>query len=134
MFNENTLNQRIPIWIALSEFYLDTELEESDFNRIANRIIESPYSFEDVKKKNKYEIFPILQPNLLDVAGEWAGFDEVWLIDSIHKSIEKRNVIKKVIIEISYLFFKSMCKNYWINTEKAYNQIQSNKTNSENKA
>jgi hypothetical protein len=75
-----TLNieERKPIWIALSDFYLDTELQESDFRHIAFKIIESPYSLEEVKEINKYEIFPVLQPNLMSVAGEWAGFPENW--------------------------------------------------------
>ena len=120
---ENIKNQRIPIWIALSEFYLDTELDESDFDRIANKIKASPYSFDEVKKINKYEVFPVLGYNLLDVAGEWAGFDETWLIDSILKSIEKKNLFKKIVVEITFLFFKSMCKDYWINLEKAFIKI-----------
>ena len=41
--------ERKPIWIALSEFYLDTELGDSDFRQIAFTILESPYSFNEVK-------------------------------------------------------------------------------------
>ncbi len=123
-----TLNieERKPIWIALSDFYLDTELQESDFRHIAFKIIESPYSLEKVKKINKYEIFPVLQLNLMSVAGEWAGFDEEWLINSINESLSKRNTVKKLGIEGSYLTLKWMCKDYWKKLEKVYNEIKLN--------
>ena len=35
------IKERKPIWIALSEFYLDIELQESDLRDIAFKIIES---------------------------------------------------------------------------------------------
>jgi len=100
-----TLNieERKPIWIALSDFYLDTELQESDFRHIAFKIIESPYSFEKVEEINKYEIFPVLQANLMSVAGEWAGFNEKWLVDRIMESLAERNAVKKIRIERLYL-------------------------------
>jgi hypothetical protein len=59
------IEQRKPIWIALSEFYLDTELGDSDFRQIPFTILESPYSLDEVKTINKYEVFPVLQSNLL---------------------------------------------------------------------
>jgi hypothetical protein len=128
LFMKDTINieERKKIWMALSKFYLDTELQESDFSHIAYKIIESPYSLEEVKQINKYEIFPILQANLLNVAGEWAGFDEEWLVNSILESLRKRNAMKKWAIKISYLAFKSMCKDYWERLEKSYNQIKNN--------
>jgi len=123
-----TLNieERKPIWIALSEFYLDVELQESDLSHIALMVFESPYSINKVKKINKYEVFPVLQPNLLSVAGAWAGFDEEWLINSITDSLTKRKAIKTIGIEISYLLFKWMCKEYWEKLDKAYDQIKTN--------
>lgn len=65
------LEERKNIWRDLSKFYLDTELEEFDFKVIANAIIENPFSFNEVKKINKYEVFPVLQANLMSIAGEW---------------------------------------------------------------
>lgn len=123
-----TLNieERKPIWIALSDFYLDTELQELDFRHIAFKIIESPYSFEEVKEINKYEIFPVLQPNLMNVAGEWAGFNEEWLVNRIQESLSKRNTAKKIGIEGAYLTLKWMCKDYWEKLEKVYTELKSN--------
>ncbi|WP_340202130.1 hypothetical protein [Ascidiimonas sp. W6] len=118
------IEERKPIWMVLSELYLDTELQESDFIYIASTILESPYSFNEVKEINKYEVFPILQPNLLSVAGEWTGFNEEWLVNTIVDSLEKRNVVKKMGIEVSFQLFKWMQKDYWEKLEKVYCELK----------
>ncbi len=117
------IEERKPIWIALSVFYLDTQLQKSDFKHIALKIIESPYSFEEVIQINKHEVFPILYSNLLSVSGEWSGFDEEWLIESIVSSLNNRSTIKKLAIEGLYVVFKGMCKGYWEELENSYNQL-----------
>jgi len=117
------IEERKPIWIALSVFYLDTELQKSDFKHIALKIIESPYSFEEVIQINKYEVFPILYSNLLSVSGEWSGFNEEWLIESIASSLNSRSTIKKLAIESLYTAFKWMCKSYWEELKKNYGQL-----------
>ncbi len=124
MKNEININDRKPIWIALSNFYLDTELDESDFRGIALKIFESPYTFEEVKNINKYEVFPVLNGNLLDVAGEWAGFDEESLMQKIVSLIEKDNKITKFSTGVLYFCFRSMIKDCWNKTEIEYKQLK----------
>lgn len=121
---EHTHNSknRKQIWLALSTLYLDTELQSYDFENMAKIIEKSPYTLAEVKNINKYEVFPILQPNLLSVAGVWEGFDEKWLITSIQNNLQKRNLFKKLLIEIFYFFFKGMNKSCWREIEKAYYQ------------
>lgn len=116
------IEQRKLIWIMLSELYLDTALQEGDFERIAAQIVESPYSLEEVKKINKYEVFPVLQPNLLSVAGEWSGFREEWLMEQVIKSLRERNFLKKIGIESAYLALKWMSRDCWDKIEIAYNK------------
>ena len=120
------IEQRKPIWIALSEFYLDTELQDSDFRQIAFTILESPYSFDEVKSINKYEVFPILQSNLLSPAGAWAGFDETWLLEKITTRLNNKTKLNDIGVEISYQTFKWMCKDYWNKLEKIYKDIKIN--------
>jgi hypothetical protein len=65
---------RIPVWVALSALYLDTEVSACH-DAIAATLAASPYSLD--------ELHPALYPNLLSVAGEWAGFDDAWLVERI---------------------------------------------------
>lgn len=124
MNQELNIEERIPIWVALSEFYLDTELQDSGFRHIANKVIESPYTFGEVKTIDKYEVFPVLQPNLLNVAGEWAAFDEKWLVSRIVASIEKRNKAKNMLIEGAYKTLKHMHNEHWVKLEMAYSDLR----------
>ena len=126
MTDLHNIEQRRPIWTALSEFYLDTELQDSDFRQIAFTILESPYSLEEVKAINKYEVFPILQANLLSTAGEWAGFDENWLVDKITSRLNNKTKLTDIGVELRYQTFKWMCKGYWQKLEKIYNDIKIN--------
>ncbi|BDD11763.1 hypothetical protein FUAX_41950 (plasmid) [Fulvitalea axinellae] len=122
---KETIEERKPVWIALSEFYLvDIELQDSDFLRIAFSIIKSPYTLDRVKKINKYELFPVLRSNLYSVTGEWLEFDQKWLIDSIIASLTKRNVIRQIGIESLFPIFNRIQKNYWERLEGAYYELK----------
>lgn len=73
---------RIPVWIALSELYLDTDV--SAFHAaIAETLAASPYSPAELRAILIDDVHPALHANLLSVAGEWAGFDDAWLVERI---------------------------------------------------
>ena len=99
------LTHRIPVWKALSEFYLDTELSEKDYQRIAETLKVSPYSFEEILEIDLYEVFPVLQMNLLSSAGAWAGFDHEWLIEKCKQQLKHR---KSSIRRLMYRFLNSI--------------------------
>lgn len=70
---------RAPVWEALSDFWLDTELQDFQVDRIARVIAASPYSIEEVIAIHNYEVAPAVSANLINIAGEWSGFDSEWL-------------------------------------------------------
>lgn len=70
---------RAPVWEALADLWLDTELADYQFDYIARVIAASPYSLEEVLAIHEEEVAPAVSANLLSVAGEWAGFDSAWL-------------------------------------------------------
>ena len=72
--------ERVRVWTALAEFFLDTELQGSDYKRIAASLAASPYSLAELEEILRYEVYPACHQNLLCIAGEWGGFDEQWLI------------------------------------------------------
>lgn len=77
------LAQRRPVWAALSEFYLDTELEAESLRAVADVFADSSFSLADIRRINYEEVAPALWFNTCDVAGEWLGFDEAWLVERI---------------------------------------------------
>ena len=84
-------DRRRPVWLALSELYLDNELQADDLERLANTLTQSSFSLAELRKIDLYEVFPLLQPNLLSVAGEWAGFEESWLFRNCERLYNLRN-------------------------------------------
>ena len=79
LLSDSILPSRFPVWEALADFWLDTELVDADFDRIARVIAASPYSQEEIQAIHRYEVAPAVSANLMGVAGEWAGFDQDWL-------------------------------------------------------
>ncbi|MBC7919695.1 MAG: hypothetical protein H7Z75_01250 [Ferruginibacter sp.] len=111
--------KRIPVWHALSEFYLDTELDDGDFDRIAAVLMKSGFTLEEAKQIDLYEVFPLLQPNLLSVAGEWTGFDEKWLNENCEKLYGRRNSrFFRGRCVLWNKFFYWMRRRYWEQIEK----------------
>lgn len=69
------LAKRRPIWEALSDLFLDTDISLARKWRVGI-LATSPYSIEELERILIYEVYPICQWNLLNVAGGWASFDQ----------------------------------------------------------
>ena len=83
MHSSTNLAERTPVWVALSDLYLDTETQDFTFRYIARTLRASPYSLAEARRIDQYEMFPVLYSNRLSVAGVWDGFQEAWLINTI---------------------------------------------------
>ena len=73
------LIRRRPVWAALSELFLDTELDELDIHWLAHTLHESGYPLAELEHILRTEVAPIVGGNLLSVVGVWSGFDLDWL-------------------------------------------------------
>lgn len=81
------LARRRPVWSALSELFLDTELQPSDHVWIARRLRDSGYSDATLRRILVDEVAPACGGNLMSLVGEWAGFDERWLEERIREAL-----------------------------------------------
>lgn len=73
---------RIPVWIALSGLYLDTEVERFH-DAIAATLAASPFPLDALQAMLVHDVHPVLFTNLIAPAGVWDGFDEAWLVARI---------------------------------------------------
>jgi len=80
--NETELERRRPVWAALAELYLDTEVRPLVVNAAA-ACLSSGYSDQELQTIWRHEVSPVLAKNLRSPAGEWAGFDHDWLESEI---------------------------------------------------
>ena len=111
--NEDKLKRRKPVWSAISEFYLDTELSDDDFKRINTIFKQSNYSLQELEDIDFYEVWPILKSNLFSTTGVWSGFDEAWLFQEImtHTYLKPRK--KNLITRIKKQLYKSYLSTCW---------------------
>ena len=70
---------RRPVWLALSELYLDTDTRPG-LPALALTLARSGLSESELNAVWQHEITPLLHANLSSVAGEWAGWNEDWLV------------------------------------------------------
>jgi hypothetical protein len=70
-------------YIILSELFLDTEHTELDFNYFTSSLRPLGIPVLTLEHMLRYDLFPILSPNLLSVAGVWDGFDKDWLLQQV---------------------------------------------------
>jgi len=77
------MGNRLPVWSACSELYLDRELLADDIQFIAKTCADSPYSSRDLDKIMFGEVWPALRLNLFSPAGEWVGWIDETLSDCI---------------------------------------------------
>jgi len=83
-------DERLPVWEALSEFFLDTELNADNYERIAAQLARSRYSEAELQDILWYEVYPACKWNMFSMAGEWAGFGEEWIMQNIAPRKDKR--------------------------------------------
>jgi hypothetical protein len=77
------LIRRRPVWQALSDLFLDTELTEPFYRFIARTVIASGYNPGEIRSILWDEVFPVIEFNLRHPAGVWDGFRVEWLEERI---------------------------------------------------
>jgi len=108
------LQSRTPVWEALSEFWLDTELVDYQFDYIARVISASPYSIAEIRAIHDYEVAPAVSANLASVAGEWAGFNSEWLIERCMKyALRSHSPLHRARIWFQRRLFWSFTADCW---------------------
>jgi hypothetical protein len=87
------VDNRRPVWEALSDLFLDTDVSLARNWRI-KKLAESPYSLAELEVILVDEVYPACIGNLLCVAGGWSGFDQCWLEQRILRHSHARWTIR----------------------------------------
>ena len=76
------------------------ELTDDDLHRIADVMKRSGYSVPQLRDIYLFEVAPVVFPNMLSVAGEWAGFDEEWLFNMAAQRARSRSLCLRAFVRI----------------------------------
>ena len=71
--------------VAISELFLDTEIDDQTLARLRDVLRASRLSLPDLDAIYYDEVAPILYRNLSTPAGVWSGFDADWLEQEIQR-------------------------------------------------
>jgi hypothetical protein len=80
---QNDLEQRRPVWEALSILFLDTALDEIDLAASAKILAESPYTDEQLAAIYHAEVTPVCESNIGMAPGFWSGFPDGWIEEGV---------------------------------------------------
>jgi predicted metal-dependent HD superfamily phosphohydrolase len=74
----------------MAEHFLDTETRH-EIPTTALACVEAEIGLDEAKRIWQDEVAPVVAFNLFDVAGQWAGWDEQWLVESIERQRARRS-------------------------------------------
>ena len=106
--------KKVALWRALSTLFLDTENDNSDYDYILRVIAEGDFSHSEAWSALENDVAPACAANLFCVAGEWAYFDEDWLLERIYA--KRFNTDSKFYPLSKYLhgiFYRGHIKDEW---------------------
>lgn len=86
--SDEDVAKRLPVWSILSETFLDSELNDQDYDRIALELARSGFAAQTLEQVFKREVAPAFCVNMLGVAGEWRGWPDDFIKERV---LQKRN-------------------------------------------
>lgn len=93
MSTEEQILERMPVWDALSELFLDDKLSQEDCQRMASVLARSRYSVEALQEILRHEVYPACSLNLISVAGAWGAWGEDWIRERIAPRYNQRPLV-----------------------------------------
>lgn len=83
VLSEEEFRRRLPVWISLTDLFLDTEVTQHGYRRMAEVVHDAGYSVHEVRQILLHEVAPVFGSNLLTTVGEW----EPWSDDFVEKKM-----------------------------------------------
>ncbi len=110
---QQDLKRRRPVWEALSDLFLDTELTDEEYRSIAERIVSSGYSPSEIHTILWDEVYPAAECNIRLPAGEWSSFDGDWLQERILSRQHGRTVLERITAALPVIGPASIVRKEW---------------------
>jgi len=111
---ESDLRARAPVWRQLARLYLDTEHDDQDLEHMARELAASPYSVDQLREIEVWEVAPVVGMNAFAMVGAWDGFDEDWLQQQCEKRARRRSLLLRFAAPLGFRrFVRWATGDYW---------------------
>lgn len=105
--------RREPVWIGLSDLFLDTDVSLFDA-RLSKTLRASGFNADEVEAILREEVGPVFYINLMDIAGEWAGWPDEWIVSEVRKYLSKTHVLRVAQRLLSKPIVDQLVKSDWL--------------------
>lgn len=89
--SDDEIERRLPVWVILSELFLDTSFDGADYDRMADQLERSSFPVAEIERILREDVSPAFSWNLLQAAGEWAGWHEDDVRKIVASSVKRRS-------------------------------------------
>jgi hypothetical protein len=101
--NDFEITRRAPVWEALAELFLDTELQDYHYRYIAERLRDSGYALHELEQILSEEIAPVFYTNLSAVAGEWQPWSADFVKERVLQYLNHRPTLAERLLPQRFL-------------------------------
>lgn len=105
------------VWVAFADHFLDTETRH-ELPLAALAAVEGGLSIAEARDSWRYEVTPVVGANLWSVAGEWAGWDEEWLVAQVTRQLRRLRRRPGFASYLGYRLTVHFCHAYWVAIER----------------
>ena len=121
------IQQRTPVWFALSRLWLDVELSDKTLEEIAVVMVDSGYSLSELRVIFDSEIVPAISKK--NTLNDWSNFDSTWLAQQIINELEKPKRWQDALLDpLRRSFSRIAVESQWPLLVMKYQRIQRMKT------
>jgi hypothetical protein len=121
------IQQRKPVWFALSRLWLDVELNDKALEEIAVAMVDSGYSLSELRVIFDGEIVPAISNS--NTLKDWSSFDSTWLAQQIINELEKPKRWQDALLDpLRRSFSRVTVESQWPLLIMKYQRIQRMKT------
>jgi hypothetical protein len=111
---EPALRTRAPVWQQLARLYLDTEHDDQALEQMARVLAASPYSVDQLREIEVWEVAPVVGMNAFAMVGAWDGFDEDWLLQQCERRARQRSLLLRIAAPLGFRRFVNWATgDYW---------------------
>lgn len=119
---DQVTQQERQAYIILSELFLDTEHTPLELHYLSTSLRPLGIPAATLQHMLRHDLFPILYPNFLSIAGEWQGFDEDWLLQKVQDRRSGRGVARWMKLDgVVWYLMGHMVQSLWDKVKEGLN-------------